>query len=306
MIVGMDIGGTKIELAEFDNKMNLVSTQRVKTPTDDYRAFMRVIASLVPRADTEAGTARSLGICLPGVFDAEGRASAACIPCLNGQRVKQDLEDLFARPLAVENDVSAFVYSEANGGAGGGYAQVLGVVLGTGVGGGLCKNGEIYRSRQRAAFEFGHLPMPSSVMSRYQFAVRDCGCGARGCFNEYLSGRGLAWIGQQFGLAGISAEELVARADEGEALAVTAFDAFIDCLGAFLAQLTLLYDPDVVVLGGGLSKVQAIYECCPDAVKRHLMAGITPPPVVPPVFGDASGVRGAAMLGHRLHEALLA
>ena len=296
MRFGVDVGGTKIELSIFDSEYRCTFTKRVNTPTDDYETFLSAITRLIFDAESERGVARSIGVGLPCLFDSAGAALSASIPAINRKPVREDLAQALGRPVVFENDVNTFVYSEASGGAGKDVAKVLGVVLGTGVGGGLCIDGNIYSSKQGVALEFGHVPMPAALLARYQMASRECGCGASGCYNEYISGRGLSWMAAHFGSGNLAAETVIEQLDT-EPAAQKAFAAYLDCLGAFLAQLMLLYDPDVIVLGGGMSKVKRLYGDCQQAAAPHLMPGVQLAPVLPPVFGDASGVRGAAMLG---------
>lgn len=296
MKFGLDVGGTKIELSIFDNEYRAIYMKRVNTPTSDYQAFLSAITQLVFDAESVRGVARSIGVGLPCLFDSAGAALSASIPAINRKPVRIDLARELGRPVVFENDVNAFVYSEASGGAGKNFSKVLGVVLGTGVGGGLCVDGNIYSSKQGVAFEFGHVPMPAALLARYQMELRQCGCGASGCYNEYLSGRGLSWMAAHFGSGNLATETVIEQLDT-EPAAQKAFAAYVDCLGAFLAQLMLLYDPDAIVLGGGMSKVKRLYGDCQQAAAPHLMPGVQLAPVLPPVFGDASGVRGAAMLG---------
>ncbi len=296
MRYGVDVGGTKIELSIFDSEYRCAFTKRINTPTNDYQTFLSAIQRLVFDAESEWGIAASIGVGLPCLFESAGSALSASIPAINRKPVRTDLAQALGRPVVFENDVNAFVYSEASGGAGKGFSKVLGVVLGTGVGGGLCIDGNIYSSKQGVALEFGHVPMPTALLARYQMASRECGCGATGCYNEYLSGRGLSWMAAHFGSGNLAAETVIEQLDT-EPAAQKAFAAYVDCLGAFLAQLMLLYDPDVIVLGGGMSKVKRLYDDCRQATAPHLMSGVQLAPVLPAVFGDASGVRGAAMLG---------
>ncbi len=303
MNLGVDVGGTKIELACFLDDFSLLETTRQPTPVDSYHDFLSTILRMVEAVDDRAGTRGSLGIGLPCTFDSEGRAHASGISCLSGQRVKLDLAEALDRPIAFENDVNSFTLSEANGGAGDGYRNVLGLVLGTGVGGGLCINRELYQSRQGVACEYGHLPIPSKLKTRHELPDRICGCGLEDCYNIYVSGSGLRWIAQHQGNSEVDPEHLISRAASGEREATQVFDVFIDLCGAFIAQLTLMYDPDVIVLGGGMSKSSLIYERLPDAITPHLLTGVTAPPVVAPKYGDASGVRGVAQLGRQAWQA---
>lgn len=303
MNLGIDVGGTKIELARFRDDFSLVDSTRQPTPVESYHDFLSTILAMVQAADDRKGTASSVGIGLPCTFDSEERAHASGIPCLSGQRVKQDLSDALSRPVAFENDVNSFTLSEANGGAGEGYRNVLGLVLGTGVGGGLCINGELYRSRQGVACEYGHLPIPPKLKAAHGLPDRICGCGLEDCYNIYVSGSGIRWLAEHEGHPEVDPKHLLSEVVSGEQWASKVFDVFVDLCGAFVAQLTLMYDPDVIVLGGGISKSSLIYQRLPDAITPHLLKGVLAPPVVAPKFGDASGVRGVAQLGRQAWQA---
>lgn len=302
MHYGLDVGGTKIELAIFDKEFKLNNSWRVATPGGNYRQLLATIAEMVDKADQQIGKQGSVGIGFPGIVDNHGCAVSANIPSINGQALVSDTLTTLGRPVGFENDVKAFVLSEVNGGAAQGKTNVLGLVLGTGVAGGLCIDGQPYRSKQNVACEFGHIPLPAILQQRYQFPLRRCGCGMLSCVEEYLAGPGLLWMCSHFEAGYTSVPELVKGLQLGEAKAKKTFDAYIDCLGCYLAQLTLMYDPDVIVLGGGLSNIDEIYPPLASAMKPYFFSGVTPPDVVAPKFGDSSGVRGAAFLGQRAAE----
>lgn len=303
MHYGLDVGGTKIELAIFDGEFKLNNSWRVATPGDNYQELLTTIAEMVDKADHKIGRQGSVGIGFPGIVDADGCAISANIPSINGRSLVSDTLKTLGRPVGFENDVKAFVLSEVNGGAAHGKSNALGLVLGTGVAGGLCIDGKPYRSRQNVACEFGHIPLPAILQQRYQFPLRQCGCGLLSCVEEYLAGPGLLWMCSHFEAGYASVPELVKGLQSGEEKAKQTFDAYIDCLGCYLAQLTLMYDPDVIVLGGGLSNIDEMYPPLAAAMKPYLFSGVTPPNVVAPKFGDSSGVRGAAFLGQCAAEA---
>jgi N-acetylglucosamine kinase len=299
MIYGLDIGGTKIELAIYDTQHNKQNAWRVQTPKNDYQEFLAVLKDIVAEADHKSGTQGSVGIGLPCVFDDHGRAIAASIPCINNQPLAEDIAHALGRHVTFQNDVRAFVFSEAYGGAADGHENVLGVVLGTGVGGGLCFGGEIYQSRQNVACEFGHVPLSAILQQRYNFPLRRCGCGLSSCLNQYISGPGLEWMCTHFNSNHRGVKELIAGVRANEANATKVFNAYIDCLGAFFAQLTLMYDPDIIVLGGGISNIREIFQRLPTAIAPYLFSGVDAPTIVAPKFGDSSGVRGVAILGQQ-------
>lgn len=297
MILGIDVGGTKIELTRFDESFSPLHSSRVDTPTADYDEFLNAIEAIVASEVTGSSEPYALGIGLPCTFDRDGHALSANIPAITGRTVRYDLRQRLGDGVVFENDVNAFVLSEAQGGAGQGSRIVLGVVLGTGVGGGICIDGYLYQTRQGLACEYGHLPIPSTLKKRHRLPDRKCGCGAFDCYNIYVSGPGLEWLGECCGLSSGGPRQLLEATKSGDKRAQTAFDIYLDLLGSLIAHLTLIYDPDIIVLGGGLSKISELYELLPRAIEPHLIAGSVAPPVVAPVFGDSSGTRGMAILG---------
>lgn len=299
MLYGLDIGGTKIELAVFDDQLELQNTWRAKTPVNDYPAFLEAIAGLLVRADDSTGGRGSLGIGSPVTIDAHGCATSANIPCVNGHKLITDITARVQRAITFENDSKMFALSEANGGAGSDARYCLGVILGTGLAGGLCIDGELFYGRQKVAGEFGHIPLAATMQHRYGLPLRECGCGLTGCVEQYLAGPGLLALSDHFGGNFSSIGNLLAALREGDSNAETIFDAYIDCLACYFAQLTLVYDPEVIVLGGGLSNISEIYQRVPCKIVDYLFTGVEPPQILPPRYGDSSGVRGAALSGQR-------
>lgn len=299
MIYGLDIGGTKIELAIFDRQLKLQDCRRRPTPTRDYPQFLDAVAGMVQEADQKTGARGSVGIGLCGFLDSRGRAVTANIACINGRRVAEDLAARLGRPAHIENDVNAFTCSEVAGGAAAGVKYALGLVIGTGLAGGLCLDGRLYLGRQKAALECGHIALPAVLQQRHKLPLRQCGCGGWGCAEIWLSGPGLLRLGGLHGADYGDTEGLMAAVREGKAPALEAFSAWMQCLGGFFAQLVLLYDPDIMVLGGGLSGLPEIYQQIDAAMRPWLLGSLTAPAIVPPRFGDSSGVRGAALIGQR-------
>ncbi len=296
MACGIDIGGTKMELAVYDRVMEPLERRRVPTPGGDYAAFLAAVAGLVAAADGIAGTAQAVGLAFPGIVDGDGRSISAHVPCLNGRQAIADIERTLARPVAVDNDVRAFTHSEARGGALSGAGIGMGVVLGTGVGGALCVDGRLHAGPARVSGEFGHLPMPAHLVEQYGLPVAPCLCGAAGCAEQTLSGPGLLRSGARRGAKYASVEDLIADLRGGAAVAHATFNAYLDCLGYFISRLALTLGPEVVVFGGGLSGIVELYRALPAAVGRYLFEGVAPPVISPPVFGASGGARGAALL----------
>jgi len=298
--IGIDVGGTKIELAVFDSELTFVNAWRESTPADDYVRFIKTISNMVSAAEQEIGSQASVGIGLPGMIDPRGVTTCPNLPGLTGKNTVADIEAALERPVGVGNDARNFSLSEANGGAGDGFERVLGIIVGSGLGGGLCINGKVFLGTNNIAAEWGHMLLPAVLQQRYDLPLRDCGCGASGCIEQYFSGPGLVWLYEH--LTGRKLDTPVASdvflmADED---AKRVADAYIDGLATCLSQLLLYYDPDIIVIGGGVSKesevparIRAAFPAVPYADKNV-------PEIVHAKFGDSSGVRGAAILGQRL------
>ena len=302
---GLDIGGTKIELVACDQNMQVRYRRRVATPTQDYEAFLQAVIELVSNADAELGAAGlAVGLGVPGVVDRDsGRQLSSNVPALTGQCVGQDLHARLARPWYLGNDCQCFALSEAQGGAAAGYASMFGAILGTGAGGGYCLDGRLIAGHNGIAGEWGHWSVPAALLQRHGLPVLDCACGLRGCMERYVSGGGLALIHQHVGGDALDASAIAQRAELGDAHASQATRVHRDLLGYGLAGLVLTLDPHVIVLGGGLSKLDALYRDLPAAVAAHLFRGPRVPPILPPLFGDAGGARGAALLARQRHQA---
>ncbi|MYM25041.1 ROK family protein [Duganella sp. FT135W] len=297
---GIDIGGTKIELvafAEEGQKIREVHRERIATPGTDFAAFIAAIQDLIARGDDALGLRAPVGIGLPGVIDSvTGRQLSSNVPALNGRLVVQSLEEALQRPLAVGNDCQCFALSEAQGGAADGMATMFGAIIGTGAGGGYCVNGRLMRGSNGVAGEWGHWPLAASLLAPHGLPLVDCPCGRKGCLERYVSGPGMQQMYRHFGGGDETPLAIVARAQGGSSTAQQTLDVHLDLLGHALATLVLTLDPHAIVLGGGLSQLAHLYEKLPAAMNRHLFPGVRTPPVLPPMFGDAGGARGAALL----------
>ena len=302
MHIGIDVGGTKIELAVFDYDLTFVNAWREPTPTDDYGRFIDTVSKMVTAAEEEIGTTVSVGVGLPGMIDPRGVTTCPNVPCLNGKNTVADMEASLGRPVGMGNDARNFALSEANGGAGDGFDRMLGIIIGSGLGGGLCIGGNVYTGANNIAAEWGHMLLPAVLQQRYDLPLRECGCGASGCIERYFSGPGLTWLYQHLTgrtLDSPVATDILLRNDED---AKKVADAYIDGLATCLSQLFIYYDPDIIVIGGGVSKEAEILRRLPGAFPKAPYAGKTVPEVVRAKFGDSSGVRGAAILGQRLKK----
>jgi N-acetylglucosamine kinase len=301
MIYGLDIGGTKTEIAVFDPQLNKVDSWRIPTPSDNYEVFLSRLTAMVLEADKKFAVIGTLGIGMVGVVDSAGRSVSANIQCANGKLIADDLQQRLQRPIAISNDTRCFALSEAAGGAGEGYARMFGAIIGTGAAGGLCINGELYKSTNGIAGEYGHHPLGAPMQQKYKLPVLPCGCGLLGCLEKYISGPGLAYLyGFYSGKENASAPQCMDALRSNEPAALTAFSCYMDILGSSFASLVMDYDPDVIVIGGGMSQLDEVLLGLPAAIKPHLFKGIKIPDIVRAKFGDSSGVRGAAILGSQL------
>lgn len=300
MYYGLDIGGTKIELAIFDTQLQLKDKWRLSTPRQDYAAFMAALAEQIEKADKLCGERGTVGIALPGVIKADGTVISSNLPCLNQHRVAHDLAQLLDRTVAIGNDCRCFALSEAALGVGKDYSRVLGIILGTGTGGGLCIEGKLYLGANRLAGEFGHQAVSARVVQKHRLALYLCGCGLVGCCETYVSGTGLGRLYRDIaGQNGDTFEWLCALRQQ-DPMAILTFTTYMDVLGSVMASQILATDPDIIVLGGGLSEVDEILAALPAATQAHLFDGVSLPQFKVAEFGSASGVRGAALLGHGL------
>lgn len=291
----LDIGGTKAEFAVFDDDLTRLHTRRIETPTRDYDRLIQSIRQLVEEADSQFTPVGSIGIGVPGIRDRRGRSFSVNVPCITGRNVKSDLAAELKMTVETINDGRAFALSEAHGGAGQGHDPMVGVILGTGVFGGYCIGGSLQAGSDGIAGEWGHLPIPATVRDRYELPLHRCGCGKRGCMEAYVSGRGLSKLHAHVAGAPLSPRKLVRGMRAGEKSCRDAFGIWIDCLASCFAQLILHINPEIIVVGGGLSKIDELYGLLPPALSKNLFGGVRPPGIVPARFGDASGVRGAAI-----------
>jgi len=289
------LGGTKIEIAALDDAGAVRHRERSATPAGDYRATVEAIAGLVDRAEAALGERGSVGIAMPGAISlATGRVKNANSTWLNGKPLKEDLEKRLAREVRLANDANCFALSEATDGAGRGAAIVFGVILGTGVGGGIVAHGRILEGANAIAGEWGHNALPLPRADDRPLPL--CYCGRRACIETYLSGPGLSADHARASGERIAAAEIAERAARGDARCGEAIARYVERLARALASVINVVDPDVIVLGGGLSRIPALYEAVPGRWGEHVFSDQVRTRLVPPVHGDASGVRGAAWL----------
>ncbi len=287
--IGIDLGGTKIEIAMLDPAGRVALRRRTDTPPT-YEGVIAAIAGLVRAAEAELGVQASVGVGIPGVISpATGLVKNANSQMLIGHALDHDLAAALARPVRVENDANCFALSEATDGAGAGQRCVFGVILGTGCGGGVVVDGRVVSGRNRIAGEWGHIPLPWPRDD--EWPQPPCWCGQTGCLELYLAGPGLA---RSCGLPNAGAVERQAAA--GDPAAQAALDRHTDRLARGLAVVMNLLDPDVIVLGGGVSNMPHLYEQVPALLARYVFSDTATTPVLRNLHGDSSGVRGAAWL----------
>ena len=294
--IGIDLGGTKIAAIALDAHGNTRATRRIATPAGDYRAIIVAIAELVRVVEHECGARGSIGIGTPGALSpATGLLKNSNSVCLNGQPLQRDLEQALGRTLRMANDADCFALSEATDGAAAGARSMFGVIIGTGTGGGIVIDGRLVAGPNAIAGEWGHNPLPWPRADELPGPA--CYCGKHGCIETFLSGPGLALDYQKVTGYSLTADAIAAHAGQGEVVAQAALQRYADRLARGLASVINVLDPDVIVLGGGMSNIASLYDSVPALWDRYVFSDRVATRLVPAKFGDASGVRGAAWLG---------
>lgn len=295
MRLGVDLGGTKIEIVGLAADGRELLRRRIATPQGDYRATLTAIAGLVAEAEAELGQSGSVGIGIPGAESLRsGLIKNANSTCLIGQPLRHDLQTLLRREVRLANDANCFALSEAIDGAGRDAETVFGVILGTGVGGGIVIRRQVLVGANAIAGEWGHNPLPR--LAAADQPAPDCYCGHRGCIETYLSGPGLTADHARHTGETLDAASIECRAAAGDAACETTLRRYEDRLGRALAGVINILDPQVIVLGGGLSNMQRLYRHLPACCAPYVFSDAVDTRFLPPVHGDSSGVRGAAWL----------
>lgn len=295
MRIGVDLGGTKIEVIALDDQGSCLTRQRVQTPAGDYHATLQAVAGLVCRVEQITGRTGTVGIGTPGsISPATGLIRNANSTCLNEQPLQEDFERVLNRPVRLANDADCFALSESIDGAGQGYRSVFGVIIGTGVGAGIVIDGHLIPGANRIAGEWGHNPLPWPTAA--ELPGEACYCGKRGCIETFLSGTGLQLdYRRETGLP-ISGIELSLRLEQGEQAAERVMQRYENRLARCLATVVNLLDPEVIILGGGLSNLARLYQRVPRIWTKYIFSDRVYTRLLPPLHGDSSGVRGAAWL----------
>jgi fructokinase len=293
--IGIDLGGTKIEAIALDAAGAVRLRRRVPTPAGDYDGILDAVAGLVAETERSLGEQGTVGVATPGALATRtGLIKNSNSTALNGKPLDRDLASRLGRPVRLENDANCFALSEAVDGAAADAHVVFGVILGTGVGGGLVIGKSVIGGRNRIAGEWGHNPLPWARDDESPGAP--CYCGRTGCIEMFLSGAGLLREYRRHGGDAATAEEIAAAAASGDSAASAALDRYEDRLARSIASLVNVVDPDVIVLGGGLSNIARLYERVPPLVARYAFSDTIDTPIRRAQHGDSSGVRGAAWL----------
>ena len=294
MRIGVDLGGTKIEAAALDETGKIVARKRVPSPQGAYAETLRAIIELIRQIETDVGVVGTVGIGIPGAISpATGLIKNANSTWLIGEALDKDLCDGLARPVRLENDANCFALSEAVDGAAAGCGTVFGVILGTGVGGGIVVNGMPLSGPNAIAGEWGHNPLPWP--KDHERPGAECYCGLRGCIETFLSGSGLVRTYNDANPA-TTADEISNLAGKNDPSAVSAIEIYAGRLARALASVINVLDPDAIVLGGGLSNIESLYHRVPQLWGQWVFSDQVTTRLLRNVHGDSSGVRGAAWL----------
>lgn len=295
MRIGIDLGGTKIEVLALDNYGNELLRRRVNTPQGNYHETLTCIRDIITSTESDLNCKGSIGICTPGsISPTTGLLRNSNSTCLNRQPFKLDLETTLDRQIRIANDANCFALSEATDGAAKDASIVFGVILGTGCGSGIVINQQIIDGPNAISGEWGHNPLPYS--QDIELASTQCWCGKQGCIETFLSGVGFANDYLRSTKVNKTSEQIISDANSGDTNAADALTRYHQRIAKSLSHVINILDPDVIVLGGGMSNIQSLYSSVPDLWQQYVFSDIVNTKLVAPVHGDSSGVRGAAWL----------
>ena len=295
MKIGIDLGGTKTEAILIDHNGKELSRKRIKTEKN-YQGTLIGIKSLVIEFENKFGSVESIGIGMPGAVSADSSlVKNANSIWLNGQPLKKDLEDKLDREINLENDANCFALSEAVDGAGKKYSVVFGVIIGTGVGGGIVVNKKVLQGINKIGGEWGHIPLPNRTDLEKQHSKK-CYCGLSGCMETYVSGPGFASIFNSINNENFDSHEIIEGYHKEDNRCIEALTNYVDHLARGLSLVVNILDPDVIVLGGGMSNIDYIYENINNQLQNYVFSDTLRTKVVKNFHGDSGGVRGAAWL----------
>ena len=294
MRCGIDVGGTKIETAILSDTGEFLSRERTNTP-NNYTALLNSIDKSFQQASQDTGFDGPVGICMPGSVSKEtGLIQGANTTYLNGQNFQKDLQATLNRSVRLSNDANCFALSEAIEGAGKGASVVFGVIIGTGCGGGIVVNRHIIPGVNGIAGEWGHTPLPWPVEN--EFENHDCWCGKTGCLETYISGTALVKDYKRMTGLEKDGKQIVLDCKNGDIVAEAVLQALEDRIARGLAMIINIIDPDIIILGGGLSNIERLYENIPRKWAGYVFSNKINTRLLKPKYGDSSGVRGAALL----------
>ena len=294
----MDVGGTKIEVIALGEGGEELLRRRVPTPAGDYRGILEAVRDLVRGAEGELRDRAAVGIGTPGAISrGTGLLRNSNSTCLNGRPMLRDLTNILGRPVRMTNDANCFALSEATSGAAQGHEAVFGVIVGTGTGAGIVVRGKVLTGINGIAGEWGHNPLPWPGDG--ELPGPECYCGKSGCIETFLSGPGMIRDHRRITGETLEPAEIVRRATEGDTAAEETLQRYEDRMARSLAHVINILDPDVIVLGGGMSNIGRLYENVPRLWGRYVFSDRVGTALVPPKYGDSSGVRGAALLWDR-------
>ncbi|CAA9293675.1 MAG: Cryptic sugar kinase Mak [uncultured Friedmanniella sp.] len=301
MLVGVDWGGTKIEVAALGEDGEQLARVRADTPFSDYEGCLALIAALVAQVESSTGRTGTIGVGLPGSLDPRtGLAKGASSTWLNGRPVEADLVRVLGREVRTSNDADCFAVSEAVDGSGAGHRVVLGVIIGTGTGAGIAIDGRAHHGPNNSAAEYGHNQLPRPDVS--EIPGPPCYCGRHGCVERWVSGPSFARDYLQHAAVDLAdpprltAKEILEQVRAGHRLSRLVWDRYLDRLARGLSIVVNTLDPDVIVLGGGMSNIPELYPELPSRVAAATFSPCFYTPILPATHGDSSGVRGAAWL----------
>ena len=295
MLIGIDLGGTKIEGIALDEMGHELLRKRVPTPAGDYSATLQAIKTLVDELESDLDQRGSVGIGTPGAISpASGLLKNSNSVCMNGKHVYEDLSALLQRDIRITNDANCFALSEATDGTAAGAGVVFGVIVGTGTGAGIVVNGQVLTGPNAIAGEWGHNPLPWPRDDERPGSV--CYYGKAGCIETWLSGPGMSRDYLESGGQAIEAKQIAELAGKGDPAAETCLQNYEDRMARSLAHVINILDPDAIVLGGGMSNIESLYTNIPKLWGQYVFSDRVDTRLLPPKYGDSSGVRGAAWL----------
>ncbi len=296
-VCGIDLGGTKIEAKLFDADLKPSVSKQIATPHSDYDTLLKSIKTVMDWARQRSGNAEiPIGFGLPGLLDRKTGIALTCNIPATGKTLAADVARIAGRPVAMDNDCKCFALSEANGGAADRQSVMFGLILGTGLGGGVCHDGMLSQGLNRVAGEVGHFSLPASMLQEQALPILPCSCGRVGCFETLLSGRGIRRLDRHFNACDRQASELIHASKKNDHGAIRVVDTWFALLGELLHTIQLMVDPDCIILGGGLTNIANIESRARKSMRNMALASLRLPNIRTAHFGTNSGSRGAALL----------